>query len=201
MTKEELSALLGRPLTPIEDANFESYLNIAYELLDDLICTPIVEVEETRTFDLREGYSTTFIDIFWDVLEVKVNDKVKTNYSPRQWNKRNASWYNSLVFTDKFSSCDTEIEVTASWGFSPTSGGSSIPLDLQSVISALFALITKKNKYDPTVASKQNRDYRISFHKDTDLDSEFYKNYGSTIDKYSLCNIPNVQHGEVSCGC
>lgn len=201
MTKEQIVALLGRPLTSVEDANFNLYLDIAEETLEELICTPISDISETRVFDVREGYSTAFIDIFWQITEVKIDGNVVSDYSERQWNKRNASWYNSLVFDNRFCAHKKEIEVTADWGFEPSSDSTSYPADLQLLIAGLFGQITKKNKFNPTVASKQNREYRISFNSNVDLDAEFYKTYGTTISKYSLCDIPNIQHGEVSCGC
>ncbi len=202
MNQATLEALLGRSLTPNEVTNLTLYLNIAYESLEELICTPIAPADDTRVFDLREGYSTAFLGIFRSVSEVKIDGNIITSdkYSLRQWDKRNASWYNSLVFDHLFSKSDKEIEVTASWGF-PTTPTNTIPVGLQSLIAGLFDHITKKNKLNPTVASKQNREYRISFNKDVDLDDEFYNKYRKTISKYSLCNIPNVQHGDISCGC
>lgn len=119
MTEQQLVKLLGRPLTSIESANLELYLNIATEALEELICSPIADIEETRTFDIREGYSTVFVDIFRSVSEVKIDGTVidSSQYSPRQWDKRNADWYNSLVFDNKFRSYQKEIEITAIWGF------------------------------------------------------------------------------------
>lgn len=201
MDETEMAALLGRSLTPIETTNFDLYLNIAEEALESLICTPVEEVTETRVFDLREGYRTAFVDIFWNVDEVKVNDTViePSDYSLRQWSKRNADWYNSLVFNCAFDDCQDEIEVTADWGFEPVSSGSSLPADLQYVLAGLFSQITKKNKFDPTIASKQVEDFRISFNVMADLDAEFYRAYSNILSKYSLCDIANIQHGAVRC--
>lgn len=199
MTKSEMAALLGRPLTSIEDTNFNLYLDIAYDALEDLICTPVNPATESRTFGLREGYRTAFVDIFNAVTEVKVDGTVidPSKYASRQWDKRNASWYNSLVFDDRFTRRDEEIEVTATWGFPETSGDESeLPSDLQLLLAGMFDLITKKNKIDPSIASKQVEDFRISFNN-VDLDTEFRSKYADTIAKYSLCDIPNVQHGKV----
>lgn len=199
MDKETISALLGRPLTPIEDTNFDLYLEIAQENLESLICTQVDDVTETRTFDTRHDYKTAFVDIFWNVTEVKLNGKVVTDYSERQWDRRNASWYNSLVF-NRFTN-GHELEVTADWGFEPNSDGSSLPVDLQQVLAGLFGLISRKNKFDGTIESKRVEDFHISFRADVDLDQEFYKNYGDTLTKYSLCDIPNIQSGRVKCRC
>jgi hypothetical protein len=204
MTKAEISALLGRSLTSIEDTNFETYLDIATEALKDLICSPLDDINEAREFSTREGYSTAFVDIFTDVSEVKINGEVTEDYTVRQWDKRSASWYNSLVFESKFEDGD-EIEVTADWGFTSGSGGdsaySAYPADLQMLLAGLFDSITKKNKYDPTISSKQVEDFRISFNADVDLDEAFTTKYQRTITKYSLCNIPYVIHGKICNTC
>lgn len=195
MTQAQLEALLGRPLTPIEVTNLDLYLELATEYTQDLLCITLADITETRIFDTREGYSTAYLDIFRSISEVKINDKVVSNYSIRQWDKRTGSWYNSIIANSKFNS-DDEVEVTAVWGFEETSGeDSNLPLDLQALMAGMFGLISKKNKSDGSVSSKQTEDFRITFNNDNDLDDDFYNKYRSTISKYSLCNIPNVQHG------
>lgn len=191
MTKTELSALLGRPLSSVEDTNFDLYLSLAYDSLEELLCTTLTAASETRTFDIREGYSTAFIDIFRSVSAVTLDDDTvdSSDYSKRQWNKRNAEWYNSLVFDNAFTSSNEEIAVTAEWGFT------TLPDDLQLVQAGLFDLISKRNAYNPTVESKRVEDFSIKF-STTTLDEGFYTQYRSIISKYSLCNIPNVQHGD-----
>lgn len=126
MDTTQIANLLGRPLTSIEIANFELYIDIAEEALEELICTPITDVTETRTFDIREGYSTAFVDIFRTVSEVKIDGTIidPSEYSLRQWNKRTGDWYNSIVFDNRFRHDQKEIEVTAEWGFA-AQGGSS----------------------------------------------------------------------------
>lgn len=190
MDQTKMSALLGRPLTSVESINFALYLNIAKENLDGLLCMTLCDPDDTRVYDAREGYSTVFTDVFTDVSEVKVNGKVVDNYSKRQWSKRSAEWYNSLVF-DKLFCDDDVVEVKGSWGFN------KMPADLLSVLAGLFGQISSKNKLNPNVQSKQNREYRITFNTDVDLDEEFSKQYGKTISKYSICSIGNVKHGEV----
>lgn len=193
MNKAKLAALLGRPLTPNEDANFSLYLNIATKSLEDLLCTTICDDSDPRVYDVREGYSTLFTDIFTDITEVKLDGTVieSSKYSVRQWDRRNGNWYNSIVFDSQFTSDDSEVEVSGSWGFS------TMPSDLQAVLAGLFDLITKKNKLDPTVASKQVEDFRISLNTDVDLDTDFQSKYAHTLSKYSMCDIPNLQHGRV----
>lgn len=191
MDKEQMSALLGRPLTPVEDANYKTYLKIARESLDSLLCMRLCDDEETKYYDVREGYSTVFTDVFTEVEEVKLDGKVVSsdNYSIRQWDRRNGSWYNAIVFDCRFSERDKEVEVTADWGFY------RMPTDLQAVLAVLFGQVTKKNTYDGTIASKQVEDYRISFRADADLDTDFMQKYGDTLAKYSICKVGYVKHG------
>lgn len=189
MDKATLEALLGRTLTTTEDANLELYLNIASESLDNLLCLNLLDDSTVRVFDARDGYSTVFMDIFTEVQTVKLNGNTTTDYSVRQWSKRNATWYNSIVFEHKLCD-DDEVEVTATWGFE------TMPNDLQMLLAQLFSLISKKNKFDNTVESKQVEDFRISLNTDADLDEEFYSQYGSTISKYSLCLIPYFKQGK-----
>lgn len=190
LTPEQMSALLGRPLSTFETENFDLYLKIARESLDDLLCMNLCIDEETRTYDTREGYSTVFTDVFQEIEEVKVNGTVVTNYSVRQWDRRNGSWFNSLVFDCPFKKSD-EVEVTAIWGFY------KMPADLQSLLAGLFDLVTKKNKFDRSIASKQVEDFRISFNTDVDVDTDFALAYRSTITKYSLCGVSQVLHGDI----
>ena len=42
ISKQDMTALLGRSLKDVEDSNFELYLKIAIARLEDLLCTSIV---------------------------------------------------------------------------------------------------------------------------------------------------------------
>lgn len=202
MDQTQLEALLGRSLSAVEQSNLELYLELANEALGVLLCTPIASASETRKFGVREGYKTAFIDIFRSVSVVKIDGTTvdASDYSLRQWDARTGSWYNSIVFENPFKSYDKEIEVTAEWGFN-TSGSNELPTDLQLLIAGLFDLISKRNNLDQSVSSKQVEDFRISFNNDVDLDKDFYNKYQSIISKYSICDIPNVQHGGYRYGC
>lgn len=192
MNQTTMASLLGRSLTPIESTNFNLYLKIARQSLDDLLCTNLCDDTDPRTFDARGGYSTVFTDIFTDVQSITVNGEAVTDYSVRQWDRRNGSWYNSVVFEDKLYEDDVVV-VSASWGFS------TMPSDLQLVLAQLFGLITKKNKFDSTITKKKVEDFEVWLNIDADLDDEFYRQYNKTISKYSLCTIGNIQQGSVGC--
>jgi len=191
MEQSQVAALLGRPLSPNEVTNFDLYIEIAEQTLESLICSTLSGMMEsadldTIVYDARKGYSTVFTDIFTEVYEVKVDGVITTDYEVRQWDRRNGSWYNSIVFGCKFTR-EQEVEVSANWGFN------TIPSDLQMVYAGLFDLITKKNKQDPTVQNKKVEDFSISF-QDADLDESFFNKYSGTLDKYSTCYVGHLRH-------
>lgn len=197
MNKERLSALLGRPLTPYEDENFKLYLKIATQSLEDLLCTTVCDDTDPRTYEPREGYRTLFTDIFTEVTEVKMDGTIidPSKYSVRQWSKRNGSWYNSIVFENMFTDCDEEVEVTGTWGFI------SMPADIQLLVARIFDLITSQNNLDRTINSKSVEDFSVSFnHSSITMSDTLWQSLvndnSSTISRYSMCDIPNVQHSE-----
>ena len=188
MTKEQVSALLGRPLTSIEDANFDLYIEIATQALEELICSSTKCQYDTRVFNVRDNYSTVWTDIFTGISEVKLNGTVldEKDYSPRQGDKRNAKWYNSIVLNSRCHS--GELEVSGTFGL-------KLPSDLQLVLAGLFGLITKKNKFDATVTSKKVRNFSYTIDTSADLDAEFTKLYSKTLAKYSVCDKTYILHG------
>lgn len=194
MNEAQVAALLGRPLTTTENTNFDLYLEIAKESLEELLCISLDvnpdgsgEPElDTQTFDVRDGYSTVFTGIFTELTEVKVDGTVTTDYYPAFWDKRSNAYYNSIVLDD----CNaSEVEITGYWGFD------SIPADLQLLWAQMFANVSKKYKAgNSNVKSKQVEDFRISYGDLTD-DETFLNDNKRAIQKYSLCNVGYVIHG------
>lgn len=189
MTQDKLEALLGRSLTPREVDNLSLYLQIAEENLDELLCTSIEEVTETRTYEARDGYSTVFTDIFQTVTEVKVNGEATTDYYKAQWDRRNGSWYNSIVFSERFDDTDTLVEVTGTWGFDP----SNTPVDLQRLLAQMFAVASTKYQTND-VKSKKVEDFSVTY-SDITTDEKVAADNALTISKYSQCNTGYVLHG------
>lgn len=197
MSQSELEALLGRSLTPREVANRELYLEIAKESLEELLCISLDsqddtsgsgDEEYTQTFDIREGYSTVFTDIFTELTEVKVDGKVTTDYHVAFWDKRSNAYYNSIVLDGIKGS---EAEITGFWGFD------TIPKDLQLLWAQAFANVSKTyNAGAGNVKSKQVEDFRVTYGELSD-DDVFLDANKRTISKYSMCNIGYVLHGNV----
>jgi hypothetical protein len=194
MTQQELEALLGRPLTPIEVTNKGLYLEIAQESLEELLCISLDADDdsgdpepEARTFEVREGYSTVFTDIFTDVSEVKVDGVVTTDYYPAFWDRRSADYYNSIAL-DVCSG--KEVEITALWGFA------EIPSDLKLLLARLFANVSKKYAAGGgNIKNKKVEDFSVSYGDLTD-DQVFLDANARTIRKYNMCNIGYIRHGK-----
>ena len=100
MDQDKVSALLGRPLTSIESTNFDLYLDIAKESVEELLCISFAQESGERVFESRNGYSTVFTGIFTNVESVKVND-AEVSYHPANFDLRTANFYNSIVLDDQ----------------------------------------------------------------------------------------------------
>lgn len=193
MSQSDLEKLLGRPLTPTEVANLDSYLDIAKESLEELLCISLGyetsgdPEEYTQVFDVREGYSTVFTGIFTELSEVKVDGIVTTDYYPAFWDKRSNPYYNSIVLGKSGKTA----EITAVWGFD------TVPNDLKLLWAQLFANVSKKyTAGGGNVKSKRVEDFQVAYGDLTD-DEAFINANKRTISKYSLCNIGYVLHGDV----
>ncbi len=192
MTQQELEALLGRPLTPTEVSNLDLYLEIAKESLEELLCVSL-DVDDTsgdpetttRTFDIRDGYSTVFTDIFTSLTEVKVDGAVTTGYHQAFWDKRSNPFYNSIVLNECGGST---VAITGYWGFD------TIPVDLQRLLAQSFAVVSAKRAVK-AVKRKRVRNFDITF-GDLSDDAQFNEDNASVIRKYSMCNIGYVKHGK-----
>ena len=181
MTQAKLESLLGRSLTPNEVTNLTLYLDIATDSLEDMLCMSLTTETSTREFEAREGYSTLFTGAFTDVSEVTVDESVIDE----------SEWFNSIVFNYPQSGT---VKVTADWGF-----GDCMPNDLQLLLARSFDQISKSNTSQGSIQSKQVEDFRITYRNDVTQRDQFLMDNGLIIQKYSLCNIGNVQHGSV-CG-
>lgn len=188
LNKEQTAALLGRPLTPSEDANFTTYLDNAIETLEFLLCSSLRCETTTRVFDIREGYSTVYTDFFNDVDSVKIDD-AEVAYSPRQWDNRNASWYNSIVLDCKTSAKEVSIEAT--WGFT------KLPSDLALLLARVFAM-NGESGGSGNVLKKKIEDFEIWLSEDKTEFQGFLDDNATTLNKYSLCKTKSdVQNGNV----
>lgn len=184
MTQANLEAYLGRSLSALEVTNLTLYLELSQERLEDLLCINLTTATEDRTFGVRNGYQTVFTDLYTKVNSVTVGGNVITDYETRQWDRRNASWYNSIIL-DTY---ENEVTINADWGC-PSK-------ELQQLQARLFSLISTSNVSGGNVKRKSVEDFTIEF-SETPVYNQFLTDNRALIDKFSLCSIGNIQHGNL----
>ncbi len=189
ITQAEIVKLLGRPLTTAETNAYDTYLNIAIEAVEELLGYSLSNSHASKEFDLRENYRTVFTDPFRRLHAISVDDEDldEDTFSARQWDKRTADWYNSIVFDDARSGVVT---VSADWGF-----GRCLPSDLQLLIARSFDQITRSNLYEGIIESKKNEDFSINFKEDVTQSDQFNADNAKIINKYSIRSIGEIQNG------
>lgn len=193
LTKDQVSKLLNRPLTTAEDTNFSTYLKIATERLEELLCFDLCITTPTRTYIVREGYRTIFTDVFTGTPTVTIDGETveSDKYSVRQFDNLNGKWFNSIVFKQHLSRTVEEVTVQAAWGFQ------TLPVDLQLLLAKLFALNSQQQTTDDRVRSKKIEDFTITYDATTTYD-QFILSNADVINKYSICGIGEISHGRVS---
>jgi hypothetical protein len=183
LTKEQVAVYLRRPLTASEDANFDTYLDIATHRLSNLVCFSFDKTTGTRTFNSRAGYRTLFIDPFTAVSLVKIDGREFSTYVKKQNDSYQGTWFNSLEFDEDL--CGHRVEVTATWGL-----GEDLPSDLAELLAGLFGIHeTEVNM----VKSKKIEDFSVTYKDGSELDTLVAAHLG-TIQKYALC-AGAVSHG------
>lgn|GEM_PF-5232612 len=159
-------------------------MDTATAIVEQLTCLYLKAETSTRSYDVRDGYSTVFTDIFESVTSVKLDDVVlgTSDYTVKQWDRRNADWYNSIVLDCKEGELLT---VTGKW---------VIPSELQALITSLDGILT--NSKSGRVKSKRVEDFQITLNDNTDV-QQFALDNAALISKYSICNATNVRNGKV----
>lgn len=190
LTKAQVATLLGRSLTTAEDTNFTTYIKIAEQRLQELLCMDLCGDGGERTYDTRYGYRTVYVDPFTDMNSVSIDDEEVSSddYIIKQNDKYNGSWYNIIEFDTMRTG--QRIVVDAEWGFG------TMPVDLQLLLARLFAQGTVEQTSDSQVKSKKIEDFTVTF-KDSATYDEFVLSNSATIGKYSQCNQSTVRHGSV----
>lgn len=190
LTKEEMVKLLNRSLTTAEVANFDLYLEIATQRLEELLCMTLCSDDSERTYESRYGYRTVYVDPFTDIASITIDgsEVAVTDYVTKQNDKLIGSWYNAIEFDTKRTG--EKIVVDADWGFS------TLPADLQMLVARLFAQGTIEQTSDGAVKSKKIEDFTVTF-KDSATYDEFVLSNSAVIDKYSQCNRGQIRNGAV----
>lgn len=186
--QETMTALLGRPLTSSESTNFNTYLDIATERLEEALGIKL-EVQtdppaaaSDRTFDFRRGYHTVHLDPFTSVTSVTIDDNPFTTYVMKQNDRYNGDWYNALEFDDPLYGCQMRMVVTAVWGFA------SLPNDLARLLAAVFAAHDNEAN---NVLMKWIEGAKVQYDGNSPMDSITARHL-KTIQKYSKDLSPYV---------
>lgn len=184
----QTALLLGRALTPSEEANFDVYMSITGEQLQSLLCMDVTSSDDTRIFRAREGYSTVFIDPVTEITSVTIGGAVVTDYVLKQNDSYQGTWFNVLEFDRRLS--DEKITITATWGFTV------LPDDLAYLIAQLFK--SASSVRDSQVRSKSIEDFSVTYKDNTAYDQTLLDN-ASIIYKYAQCDGA-ILHGGIYSG-
>lgn len=190
MNQTKLEALLGRSLTSTEVTNLKTYLKIAKQQLEDLLCAKIDSVTEDRSYEMAEG-KLLFVDPFVNINSITIADAELESdaYTLYQNDDMNGEWYNLIEF-DSSRTRGTVVTVNADWGF-----GSCLS-DLELLWARLFAMNSQDQAVDGRVQSKQIEDFRVTYSGATTYE-QFRKDNALTIYKYSQCGTGGVRNGSV----
>lgn len=156
-------------------------MNTGQSIIEQVTGLYLKEETGARVYDVRAGHRTVFTDIFQDVTAVTV-DGEPAEYTPRMWDNRNATVFNSIVL-DEQPCPGKELSVTAEW---------IIPDDLADLISKLDAVIAASRH--TRVKSKKNEDFSVTFNDNTDV-QQFLLDNAEVIARYSLKHVSQVQSG------
>lgn len=191
LSQAKMAQLLGRSLTSLETSNYSLYLKIAVQKLEELLCMNLTIGDGEREYDTRIGYKTLYVDPFTEITSLSVDgDEVDADdYYVSQNDKRNAHWYNTIVF-DTVQTGEV-VTIDADWGF-----GDSCPTDLELLLARLFAQNSVEQTADNQVKSKKIEDFTVTYKDNSTLEQVVAANSG-VISKYSICNQGYIRHGRV----
>lgn len=113
ITKQQIEALLGRSLSTVEDTNFDTYLKIATERLEDLLCL-------TLTSPLADGLQLLLARCFATIAQeqaVSANLGVKDkkvedfsiSYRDEEASPMEAFYTQNRLAIGQYSECQAEI--------------------------------------------------------------------------------------------
>lgn len=189
LTKEQAVKLLNRSLTESETSNFKLYLEIAVQRLEELLCMDLSSDAGARTYETRKNYRTVYVDPFTEVTSITLDgDEVDADdYTIKQNDKLNASWYNIIEFDRARSG--GKIVVDADWGFG------KCPSDLQLLLARLFAQYSLEQTQESNVKSKKIEDFTVTYKDSASSFDDLVSNNRAVIDKYGLCNQGYIRHG------
>lgn len=184
LTKEKVSKLLGRSLTSSEVDSFETYIKIATQRLELLLCMKLCGESGERTYQSWNGYRTLYVDVFRDITSVTVAGAARTDFIKRQNELFNGNWYNIIEFDERL--CGERVVVNATWGFE------GLPVDLEQLLANMFDQCSIDRRTDNRVKSKKIEDFSVTYKDEASFES-FVSANELTISKYCQCGMGQVQ--------
>lgn len=186
MDQPTLEALLCRPLRDCEVNNLTTYLEIAEQQLEQVVCWKAGE-NFNGQICLDEATSEITLPLFVKVTDFSQDDQVipDTEYSRAVSGTDQVYTFNQPLTGTVF--------VTGAWGFK----AAEMPADYQMLLGRTFELIGKQY-CTQVVESKSNEGFSVSYETKKSAQQLFVNQFAATIGKYSICQS-GVSHGAVRC--
>lgn len=189
LTKEEVEALLGAPLSDAQTAGFEAWLEAAQLQLTHMLGYPLAKtpVTETRTFYGREYARSLIVHPFTEVTAVRINGtpvdyRIGTSNRP----------YLYEVVTSRMQGEADEIEVDATWGM-----GETLPISLRLLLANMFVAVSQgqATSGQAKVKSETVLSHSVTFDTNSSAHDTFTNDNAHLLSMYRLPKPVRVDAG------
>lgn len=190
-TKEQVSKLLGRPLTAKEDAAFNEYMRVAIQQLSGILGYSLDLSKsgwDERTFQVSEGYRSLIVDPFTEVDSVSINDKA-AKYTVPSSNKP----FSIEVVLDEYYKGGTSVTIMAHWGYD------CYPSGVMLLLANLFDTVANGTSSAGTsnVKSEEVLSHRVTYETGVTVFDQFAKDNANLIELYRLPYSGLVDAGRI----
>lgn len=190
-TQEEISDMLGRPLTAKEAAGFDAYIEIAVTQLGSILgySLALSDTPTTKEFTGSRDYRSLIIPPFTDITEVKVNGEVETNYSVSNTSKP----FNVEIVLPRYMSDSTKVAVTAKWGYS------TYPSGVLLLLANMFSVVAngQTSEGSASVKSETVLSHSVTYETGVTRYEQFAKDNANIIELYRLPYSSLVSTGRI----
>lgn len=195
ISKEDMAKLLGRPLTSAETTNYDLYIEIAQEQLEQLLGLKLTGTDNSeRVYEARSGFHSLVIDPF-SANNPTVTDgdgNAVTGFAVRLDDDYNAKWFNTIELVDRMKA--GIYKVKAKWGY-----GSELPKGLQLLMAGMFDVTANGNPVasEAKIKSETTLSHSVTFDTSSEAYQRFVDSYAALIAKYSQDRTAMVLSGKV----
>lgn len=192
-TQQQIADMLGRPLTAKEIAGFEAYRDVAVTQLSAILGYSLVLSEEpaVKEYTGSKDYRSLIVSPFTDITSVKVNGEdaeyaVGTTQKP----------FNVEIVLGKYMTDNTEVEVTATWGYS------KYPAGVLLLISNMFSVVANGQTTggEAKIKSEDSLSHKVTYETSASQYETFAKDNANIIDLYRLPYSSLVSTGRILWG-